>query len=504
MHEKASRKIPRVRIALNVGIQIALAFVIVFLLNYLSFERFKRWDLSHNRKYTLSPLTRRVLSSLKKELKIYIFSSPRGAKSPGAELFDDTVSLVKEYQHAGGHRVKVETIDPYLNLSRMLELRDKYKFEAKDNTDNMVLLDYDGKQKSIPTATMADYGDQAGLDPNQPPVVKDFKGEQIITSALIQLGEEKQTRIGLISGHGELPVTDEADLGRFRSALGHQNVVLQELGMEGLDQIPSELSALVLAGPQYDLTEHDAAVLHRYWDEGGRLLILMNGRAKTPVLDKLLAQLGAVPAGDLIVSNFPTQTEDRITLDVYAHFLGATPFLKPLTGVIGFFPGGTRSIDINESQLKEASIRATPALVPANDVYWGEKDDFLSSKADPVFHPGVDLKPPLTVGWALEKGAVEDLSIQVRSSSRLVLVGNADFVRDECLNRSVPDTNFLLLCINWLSDRQTLLAIAPKETPIYTLDLKPGQLDRIVLIVVAGMPLLAAVFGTVAWAVRRR
>src|SRR5260221_2722905 len=57
--------------------QIALALVIVFLLNYLSFERFKRWDLSHNRKYTLSPLTRQVLGSLKKELRIYVFSSPR-------------------------------------------------------------------------------------------------------------------------------------------------------------------------------------------------------------------------------------------------------------------------------------------------------------------------------------------------------------------------------------------------------------------------------------------
>jgi hypothetical protein len=504
MREKTSRQIPRVRIALNVGIQIALAFVIVLLLNYLSFERFKRWDLSHNRKYTLSPLTRRVLSSLKKELKIYVFSSPRGAKSPGSELLDDTVSLLKEYQHAGGHRVRVETIDPYLNLTRMLELRDKYKFGAKDNTDNMVLLDYDGKQKSIPTATMADYGDQAGFDPDQTPVVKDFKGEQIITSALIQLAEEKQIRIGLISGHGELPVTDEADLGRFRSALGHQNVVLQELGMEGLDKIPSELSALILAGPQYDLTEHDAGILHHYWDEGGRLLILLNGRAKTPVLDKLLTQLGVVPARDLIVSNFQTQTEDRITLDVYTRFLGATPFLKPLTGVIGFFPGGTRSIDVNEGQLKEAGIRATQALVPAVESYWGEKDDFLGSNADPIFHPGVDLKPPLTVGWALEKGAVEDQSIQVRSSSRLMIVGTADFIRDECLNRSVPDTNFLLLCINWLSDRQTLLAIAPKETPIYTLDLKPGQMDRIVLIVVAGIPMLAAVFGTVVWAARRR
>src|ERR1700752_1067485 len=173
MREKASRQIPRVRIALNIGVQIALAAVIVFLLNYLSFERFKRWDLSHNRKYTLSSLTRRVLGSLKKELKIYVFSSPRGTKSSDVQLFADTEALLKEYQYAGGHRVRVETIDPYLNLTRMLELRDKYKFGAKDSTDNMVLLDYDGKQKSIPTATMADYDEAETSD--QKKVLKDFK-----------------------------------------------------------------------------------------------------------------------------------------------------------------------------------------------------------------------------------------------------------------------------------------------------------------------------------------
>ena len=504
MREKASRKIPRVRIALNVGVQIALAAVIVFLLNYLSFERFKRWDLSHNRKYTLSPLTKRVLSSLKKELKIYVFSSPRGSKSPGSELFADTEALLKEYQYSGGHRVRVETIDPYLNLTRMLELRDKYKFGAKDSIDNMVLLDYDGKQKSIPTATLADYADAEALDSDQTPVATDFRGEQVITSALIQLTEQKQAKIALISGHGELPVTDDADLGRFRSALEHQNIVLQELGLAGIEKIPAEFTALILAGPQYDVTEHDATVLRRYWEEGGRILILLNGRAKTPVLDKLLNQLGISPAKDLIVSKFQTQTEDRLTLDVYTHFQSATPFLKPLAGVIGFFPGGTRSIDVNEARLKEASVRATKALLPAIDSYWGEKDDFLANSADPVFHPGVDLIPPLTIGWTLEKGAVEDQSIQVRSSSRLIVIGNADFIRDECLNRSLPDTNFLLLCINWLSDRQTLLAIPPKETPIHTLDLKPGQLDQIVLIVVAGIPMLAAVFGTLVWAARRR
>ena len=497
-----SHQIPRVRIALNVGIQIALAAVIVLLLNYLSFEWFARWDLSRGRKYTLSPMTRRVLGSLKKELTIYAFFSPNGKKSPGGDLFNDAEALLKEYEYAGKRRVRVETIDPYQNLSRARELQEKYKFGPNDN---LVVLDYGGKQKSIPAAMMADYGNEGMFSDNQAQVVKDFKGEQVITSALIQLTDEKPIKIGVITGHGEPSISEDPDLSRFRSSLAHQNIVIQEVNLEGLAKMPSDFLAVILAGPQYDITEHDSTVLRSYWDEGGRLLILLNGRAKTPNLDGLLTRLGVQPAVDLLVSTFKTGIEEEsITLDVFNHFLPTTPFLKPLTDVVGFLPDGTRSIEVDEAKLKELGVRATKALAPAIDSYWGEKDDFLNNNADPVFHPGVDLRPPLSVGWALEKGTVEDQSIQMRSSSRLVVVGNAYFIRDECLVRSAADTNFLLLCINWLTDRQTLLAIPPKEATTYMLNLKPGQMDRIVLIVVGGMPLLAALFGIIVWAARRR
>src|SRR6266481_3437972 len=53
----------RVRTAANVVVQIALATLIVLMLNYLSFSRFGRWDLSRTSKYALSGLTRKFLSS---------------------------------------------------------------------------------------------------------------------------------------------------------------------------------------------------------------------------------------------------------------------------------------------------------------------------------------------------------------------------------------------------------------------------------------------------------
>ena len=96
-------------------------------------------------------MTRRVLGSLKKDVRIYVFFSPNGKKSPGGDLFEDTEALLKEYEYAGKRRVHVETIDPYRNLSRTRELQDRYKFGPNDN---LIILDYDGKQKNIPAALL--------------------------------------------------------------------------------------------------------------------------------------------------------------------------------------------------------------------------------------------------------------------------------------------------------------------------------------------------------------
>jgi len=113
----------RVRTAVNVVVQLALAALIVLLLNYLSFSRFARWDLSRNSKYALSGVTRKFLGSLKKEVRIYVFFSSTATKSPGAELYNDVVNLLKEYEYAGKRHVRVETVDPYRDITRARELQ---------------------------------------------------------------------------------------------------------------------------------------------------------------------------------------------------------------------------------------------------------------------------------------------------------------------------------------------------------------------------------------------
>jgi hypothetical protein len=198
-------KINRFQIGLNVIVQFIVFFSIVVMLNYMSFRHFKRWDFSRDKKYELSSQTRSLLKSLKKPVKAVVFFSS------AAEIAPDVSSLLREYEFASNKKFKTEVVDPYRSFTRAQELQTKYRFNANDN---IVILDIDGKSKFVNAVDMADIEmpDQMSLMAGQTqPRIKAFKGEQAITSALIELSEGKPNKVYLVGGHGE-PDLNGADL----------------------------------------------------------------------------------------------------------------------------------------------------------------------------------------------------------------------------------------------------------------------------------------------------
>jgi ABC-type uncharacterized transport system len=492
-------EINRLRIGANVVLQTIIIVVIVLLINYLGFNRYRRWDLSGYNKYALSELTKKLLRSLKKEVKIYVFFSPT-SQSAGSELYYDLQNLLKEYEFAGKRKVQIETIDPYRNLTRTRELQVKYNFGADEN---LVILDYQSRKKILRVADMAEY-DPPGMF-SETPQVRAFRGEQIITSALLELTEERETRIGFITGHGEPGLEEASPLTRFKEFVERQNIKLQPLILANLEKIPADYAAVILAGPKYDLGERDLSLLRNYWNEQGRIFILLDPKVKTPKLNLFLNGFGIRAEPDLIVTRFKTGVEEQsVTLDVYAQFLPETSFLRTLSQATGFFPGGTNSLSVDESKITQEGLTMTKALTPAAPDYWGDKDDILDSQKIPTYAQGIDLPPPLYFGIALEKGAIKDARVQLHSSSRMIVLGNADFLRNEALRESPPDVDFILMCLNWLADREQLIAIAPKASRTFTLNLSNAQMNEIVLLTVAGIPMLVALLGLGVWSLRRR
>src|SRR6516162_10740606 len=165
-------KIGRIRIGLNVLVQIVLILFLVAMVNSFAFKHYTRWDLSRDQKYALSDKTKRFLDTLKGKMRITVFFSPN------TPISADVQNLLTEYQYAGKGKIDVEHIDPERNLTRARELFDKYKVVTDES---LLVHDYDGRNKTVKASEMADI-DQSGMMFGEGPRVAALEGEHAITS----------------------------------------------------------------------------------------------------------------------------------------------------------------------------------------------------------------------------------------------------------------------------------------------------------------------------------
>lgn len=491
-------KIQRVQIGLNVIVQIAVTIFIVGMVNYFSFHHFKRFDRTRDQKYVLSEQTRQILGGLKKPVKAFVFFST------GSEVFGDVVTLLREYEYASKTQFQTEVVDPYRNLTRARTLQDKYKFGANEN---IVILDYEGKSKFVNAADMAEM-DASGIMTGQAPTLKAFKGEQAMTSALLELTEERQSKVYVLGGHGEpeLVGTSSADavpnpetLKALATFIERQNIKAETLKLADVEKVPDDARAVLIIAPKYDLSEREMKLLKDYWDRKGRLFVSLDTTHPLARLTEFFVDNGIRPQDDRVLRLVTLAGATGILREVSAVIKPGHPVTKRLAGVDMQFMGQTQSIYLDTQRARPLGINLT-SLIEAGPGYHGETDNAGGEGAPVYFDTKKDHGPPLALAVSVEKGALSDKRVSV-DTSRMVVVGNGDFLRDTALTESGLD--FTLAGINWLLNREELIAVAPKERKAFTLNLSDEMMAQILLAVVFGIPGLVAVCGFFAWWQRR-
>jgi len=486
------KKIRRIRIGFNVLVQIALILFLVAMVNSIAFKHYARWDFSRDQKYALSDKTKRFLDTIKGKMRITIFFSPN------TPITGDVQNLLTEYQYAGKGKIDIEHIDPERNLSRAKELFDKYKVVTDES---LLILDYEGRNKIVKASEMADI-DQSGMAFGEGPRVTAFKGEQAITSAMIDLVEGKKKTIGYILGHKEPPLSEGSTISVLKTFIENENIHFQELNLFNVDAIPAEVKTVMIIGPQYDFSDREMKLLRDFWDKQGRILLLLDPSAKTPKLDGFLNELGVKVNDDRLMVFLRTGIQElALTRDVQAHFVGNSPIAKRLAGVRVIFFGGTSSLTLEPERIRTANIRVEP-LIQAEQGYFAETDYNTDNQAKLQADAKQNSNTPLTIGAAIEKGGSADERVQV-NSSRLVVVSNATFVQDNAITQDQQALDFVSGSVNWLMSREQLIGIAPKISKPLTFSLNEDALRRLRWIILIFMPLIPAVIGTMVWWQRR-
>jgi hypothetical protein len=294
----------------------------------------------------------------------------------------------------------VEYIDPMRNLGRARELQARFEFGPEEN---LVVVESGGKTKQISAVDMAEYDFIPQLS-GDPPRVVAFKGEQALTSALIELGEETQRTVYFLQGQGEPRVGGGSTLSLLQEYIARQGVRVAPLNLGVMGGVPEDAAGIVIVGSRYDLPPASAQLLGDYWAKDGRIMVLLDPAAETPLLREFLASAGITPLDDRVLRTVELGFVTGIVRDVVGTFSAVNRVTRRLQGAEALLPGATCSLVLDEK--KEGTL--VEPLITADEPFWGEKDHVTDENKGVAFDAGADTAAPLVVAAMAERGGVAD------------------------------------------------------------------------------------------------
>ena len=492
----------RLAFGTTLGAAALLALALVGILNYLGFRHYWRWDWTRSQLYTLSEKTLSILGGLDKDVDVVVFMDEQ------SEVYEPTKELLARYA-AASPRLEVSVVDPVRNPARAQQLVEEYQVERA-----AVVFESGGDKRVVEATDLADY-DYSAMQMGGSPELKGFKGEQLFTSAIVELVEARKPTILFTTGHGEpsLDSFEPRGFGRLQRFLGQDNFEIEEWASLGKNEVPAGTDLVVVAGPTQPFVQPELDLLSHYLRSGGRLLVLVDpnltatGRVADTGLAAWLGSHGVTVGDDIVID--PTNLLPFFSAEtIFAGNYGTHPITEAL-----------RQARVPVVFALARSVRPAPAapegtvteLVQTSADGWGEKDLENLSAVD---KGPDDLAGPVALGVAVDLGPREAPAEEApagatgpaaasRPQPRMVVFGDSDFATNGQLDQP-GNATLIANTLNWMVERETHLGIPPKEPEQVRLSLTPQERQQAMLLVVVGIPLATLIAGIVVTVRRRR
>lgn len=484
---RSIRRRRRLRVAfrLNALVAIALCAVLLVMLNFLSYRQFKRWDVSRARFYKLSEKTLNLVGGLTNTVEItFLFSPDNG-------LFEDVKRLLAEYEYAC-EAIEAQHVDPHRDLGRTRELAATYDIEDQD----VLIVAYGDKARVIPSRELVEAEYTEISQPMVPSRV-DFLGEVVLSSTIKNLVQGRQPLVYFLQGHGERDIAsfDEYDgYSDFAQAVRRDNIRLESLVLGERRAVPADADGLIIAAPVKKISQPELDILRDYLERSGRALLLLEP-LRDAGLKPLLADWGTAIRDDLVWDHTRTLKGRELSVSEYR----AHPITDSIQGIttVFYLPRSVQPLVSEDSAVDPADKPRVVTLIASSEAGWAESDLEQQPRR---FDPAEDQPGPVGIAVAVERGPDPGLAVEI-PTTRMVVVGDSDFVANGALSGGNAD--FALGALNWLLEREDMLAIEGKSFAQYRLTIERKQMRQLFLVVIAGLPGVMGVLGFVVWWIRR-
>jgi ABC-type uncharacterized transport system involved in gliding motility auxiliary subunit len=470
---------------------VLLTAALLLIVNYLGWKYHHRFDWTSSRLYTLSEKSEAVVRKLDKDVEFVVFVPSQN------ELYAPIQELLSRYSAASRH-IRVRLVDAAKNPVEAQQLIKEYGVSSAG-----VVVVSGKDRRVIDVADLADF-DYSGMQFGQAPQMTGFKGEQLFTGSILQLSEGRKPKVLFTTGHAERSLDDRDvhGLSSIQEILGPDNFQLEEWASLGKSAVPAGTDLVVIAGPTNAFLKPELDALTAYLNGGGRLLVLVDptlsqaagGGLIATGLNEWLAGYGVKLGEDIVVD--PSNALPTYSAQVFfTNDYGDHPLTKPLSqGHLPVLLNLSRSVGKGTA----APGSQVTELMRTSAAGWGETD---LAHLEKVGKDDKDVAGPVPLGVAVERPAGSEAGAK---KMRMVVFGDSDFATNQLVQGNPANAVLLANSLNWLAEREALLAIPSKKAEQVHLNLTRQQLLSLAGLVCVVLPGLAVSLGALVFVRRRR
>jgi ABC-2 type transport system permease protein len=260
-----------------------VSLAIIMLANFLSSYLFGRFDLTSEKRYTLSENTITQLENLEDVVFVRVYLEGN-LPTEFRELHDATKETLDDFKAYAGGNLEYEFIDPSASTDekeRVAVYEELTRQGLQYNNIRMREGDKVSEQIVFPGAIMSYRSNetpiqllksQMGASEQEMIAISMQQLEYELMSAIKKVSVERKQRIGIIEGHGEFDKLQMADAER----------ALSEFYEVGRVTINHELDALlaydaiIIARPDSAYDEQDKFIIDQFLMEGGKAMFLID------------------------------------------------------------------------------------------------------------------------------------------------------------------------------------------------------------------------------------
>lgn len=262
---------------------LVLSLLILVAVNFIANKFFLRWDLTAEKRYTLTPATKKLLSNLKQNVEIDVYLAGKDLPAGMKRLKKETRELLQEFRSYSNGNITYKFIDVNTikkdKEKKIEELVQKgvkpINLEVNTNSGFMEKLIFPGailkaNGREIPIQILENqftFGAQGSIDNSI-----NFL-EYKLANAVQKLIKKTPPRIAFLQGHDELPFEKLQDI---VNTLTLQNFEVGVIDIAKEPLFKNNIDILIIAKPRIAFLDEEKFLIDQFIMHGGKVIWLMD------------------------------------------------------------------------------------------------------------------------------------------------------------------------------------------------------------------------------------